>query len=536
MPLLDVPALVERSEMLLLAVPDDQLAPLAAGIAATGMVPGGQLVAHTSGRYGTDVLAPLAAAGSATLALHPAMTFTGTRTDLARLIGCPMGITAAPELLPVAAALVVELGGDSVVIAEGDRPLYHAALAHSANHLTVLVDQAREALSRLGIEDPARTCARCSKAALEESLRRGAKALTGPVVRGDAGTVSAHLEALGDLDVTGAPGERGDIADTYRALALAALSRADSGGRSEDPGAAAGAAAEGGRRMTQDHPGTGPARHHETGHHEDRAAQAPRRDAGHGRRGARHGSLHAGHLALVERARELADHVILTDFVNPLQFGPGEDYEAYPRDLDADLALVDGLVDVVFAPAVQEMYPVLPPTVSVTAGHAGTILEGAARPGHFDGVVTVVTKLLQLTSPHLSVFGRKDAQQLAIIQRLVADLDLPVRIEPVEIQRANPRAGPLEPQRTSAPRARAGAGLSRTLGGRAAPPPSAAGIRDALAAAVARAEIAEDYAHAWTGDPAPDRPGAPRRGAADPRRGRRGHRLLDAAVGSGDSP
>src|SRR5699024_9091159 len=149
-PLLDVPSLVERSEMLLLAVPDDQLAPLAAGIAATGMVPGGQLVVHTSGRYGTEVLAPLAHAGSATLALHPAMTFTGTRADLARLIGCPMGITAAPDLLPVAAALAVELGGESVVIAEGDRPLYHAGLAHAANHLVVLVDQAREALSRLG--------------------------------------------------------------------------------------------------------------------------------------------------------------------------------------------------------------------------------------------------------------------------------------------------------------------------------------------------------------------------------------------------
>src|SRR5699024_8496159 len=107
-----------RSEMLLLAVPDDQLAPLAAGIAATGMAPGGQLVMHTSGRYGTEVLAPLAHEGSATLALHPAMTFTGTRADLARLIGCPMGITAAPDLLPVAAALAVELGGESVVIAE----------------------------------------------------------------------------------------------------------------------------------------------------------------------------------------------------------------------------------------------------------------------------------------------------------------------------------------------------------------------------------------------------------------------------------
>lgn len=225
-PLLDVPALVERSEMLLLAVPDDQLGPLAAGIAATGLAPGGQLIVHTSGRFGTEVLAPLAEAGSATIALHPAMTFTGTRADLSRLIGCPMGITAAPELLPIAAALVVELGGEAEVIAEGDRPLYHASLAHAANHLVVLVDQARESLSRMGIDEPGAYLRPLLEAALEESLRRGAKALTGPVVRGDAGTVAAHLEALADLDATGAPGERGDVTDTYRALARAALARA----------------------------------------------------------------------------------------------------------------------------------------------------------------------------------------------------------------------------------------------------------------------------------------------------------------------
>jgi predicted short-subunit dehydrogenase-like oxidoreductase (DUF2520 family) len=225
-PLLDVPALVERSEMLLLAVPDDQLAPLAAGIAATGLSPGGQLVVHTSGRYGTEALAPLARAGSATIAIHPAMTFTGTRTDLPRLVGCPMGITASAEFLPVAAALVVEMGGEAVVIAEGDRPLYHAALAHAANHLVVLVDQSRRALSRLGIEDPGSYLRPLLEAALEESLRRGSKALTGPVVRGDAGTVAAHLEALSDLDATAAPVEPGDVSDTYRALALAALARA----------------------------------------------------------------------------------------------------------------------------------------------------------------------------------------------------------------------------------------------------------------------------------------------------------------------
>ena len=137
-----------------------------------------------------------------------------------------MGITASPELLPIAAALVVELGGEATVIAEGDRSLYHASLAHAANHLVVLVDQAREALSRLGIADPGAYLRPLLEAALDESLRHGGKALTGPVGRGDAGTVAAHLEALEDLDGTGAPGEHGDTSATYRALASAALRRA----------------------------------------------------------------------------------------------------------------------------------------------------------------------------------------------------------------------------------------------------------------------------------------------------------------------
>ncbi|GAA4524847.1 pantoate--beta-alanine ligase [Brachybacterium paraconglomeratum] len=250
------------------------------------------------------------------------------------------------------------------------------------------------------------------------------------------------------------------------------------------------------------------------------------------------GSLHAGHLALVNRARELADHVILTDFVNPLQFGPGEDFDAYPRDLDADLALVDGLVDVVFAPSVQEMYPVLPPTVSVSAGRAGTILEGAARPGHFDGVATVVAKLLQLTAPDLSVFGRKDAQQLAIIQALVADLDLPVRIEPVEIQRE--RTGLARSSRNTylSPAGREQAlALSRTISAALAAAPSVTEIKSALAEAVDRAEIEWDYALALD-------PGTLEQIAEEHRgevlvvlAGRvEGTRLLDAAVAVATAP
>lgn len=244
------------------------------------------------------------------------------------------------------------------------------------------------------------------------------------------------------------------------------------------------------------------------------------------------GALHEGHLALVARAREIADHVILTDFVNPLQFGPGEDFDAYPRVLEQDLELVDGLVDLVFAPSVQEMYPVLPLTVSVSAGRAGTILEGAARPGHFDGVVTVVTKLLQLTQPDLAVFGRKDAQQLAIIQRLVADLDLPVQIEPIEIQRE--LSGLARSSRnvylTERGRDQALA-LSRILAAAQDAAPSNAALREALAAAVDRAEI--EWAYALALDPRTlEEIGADHRGEVLVALAGRveGARLLDAAV------
>lgn len=223
-PLLGADRIVERSELVLLTVPDDELPGLAAGLAAAGISPGGQVIVHTSGAHGIDVLSPLEEAGCVALAIHPAMTFTGTAADLPRLVGCPMAITARPALAPIAEALVVELEGRPVRLAEGDRALYHAALSHGANHLVVLVDQAREVLARLGVDSPGDYLRPLLTAALEESLNRGAEALTGPVRRGDAGTVAAHLAALRDLEQDGAGSP--DIRATYRALALAALERA----------------------------------------------------------------------------------------------------------------------------------------------------------------------------------------------------------------------------------------------------------------------------------------------------------------------
>ncbi len=141
------------------------------------------------------------------------------------------------------------------------------------------------------------------------------------------------------------------------------------------------------------------------------------------------GALHAGHASLLRAARSRADSVIVTIFVNPTQFGPGEDFDRYPRTLEDDLAVCsrEG-VDLVFAPPARVMYPGGEPAVRVDPGPLGEIFEGASRPGFFRGVLTVVAKLLHLTRPDLAFFGEKDYQQLALVSAMVADLDLPVEV------------------------------------------------------------------------------------------------------------
>ncbi|PPF62974.1 pantoate--beta-alanine ligase [Clavibacter michiganensis] len=148
------------------------------------------------------------------------------------------------------------------------------------------------------------------------------------------------------------------------------------------------------------------------------------------------GALHEGHLAHARRARELGSLVVVSVFVNPLQFGAGEDLDAYPRTLDADVAALAGTgVDLVFAPSAAEMYPDGPARIRVTGGSVALTLEGRSRPGHFDGMLTVVAKLLHIATPDVATFGRKDAQQLHLVRRMVRDLDLPVRIEDLETVR-----------------------------------------------------------------------------------------------------
>jgi len=140
------------------------------------------------------------------------------------------------------------------------------------------------------------------------------------------------------------------------------------------------------------------------------------------------GALHAGHMSLIRLGLELADAVVVSIFVNPKQFGPNEDFARYPRMLEADLRKVEEAgAAVAYAPSVEDLYPQGFDS-SVSAGELGRILEGASRPGHFDGVATVVTKLLLRTLPHIAIFGEKDYQQLCVIRRVVADLDIPVEI------------------------------------------------------------------------------------------------------------
>jgi predicted short-subunit dehydrogenase-like oxidoreductase (DUF2520 family) len=189
---------IATADLVLLTVPDDALPGLVAGLAATAATVGGRLLAHTSGRYGTDVLEPVTRLGALPLALHPVMTFTGRVDDLQRMRGISFGITAPDQLRPVAEVLVIEMDGEPVFIAEEKRGLYHAALASAANHLVTLVTESCDLLRAAGAADPARMLGPLLSAALDNALRLGDAGLTGPVARGDAGTVAGHLEALRD--------------------------------------------------------------------------------------------------------------------------------------------------------------------------------------------------------------------------------------------------------------------------------------------------------------------------------------------------
>jgi predicted short-subunit dehydrogenase-like oxidoreductase (DUF2520 family) len=192
------PDVLAAADLVLLTVPDDVLPGLVSGLASTGAPVAGRLLAHTSGRHGAAVLEPATRQGALPMALHPVMTFTGRPDDLDRLEGICFGVTAPEPVLPAAEALVIEMGGEPVVIDEANRALYHAGLASAANHLVALVAQSADVLRAAGVAEPSRMLAPLLSAALDNALRLGDAGLTGPVARGDVDTVAGHIAALRD--------------------------------------------------------------------------------------------------------------------------------------------------------------------------------------------------------------------------------------------------------------------------------------------------------------------------------------------------
>jgi predicted short-subunit dehydrogenase-like oxidoreductase (DUF2520 family) len=227
-PVLKPTDVARACDLLLLTVPDDMLDNVVTTMADSGAIRAGQYVAHTSGRHGLAVLEPAREVGARVLAIHPAMTFTGTAVDLDRLSDgssgrTVFGLTAGAAERGLAESLVADLGGRPTWVPEEMRTLYHAGLAHGANHLVTLVTEAMEILSASGVSDPAATLRPLLTAALDNALEHGDAALTGPIVRGDVGTVRAHLEDLRANAPQSVP--------SYVALARASLDRAVTDGR-----------------------------------------------------------------------------------------------------------------------------------------------------------------------------------------------------------------------------------------------------------------------------------------------------------------
>jgi predicted short-subunit dehydrogenase-like oxidoreductase (DUF2520 family) len=220
-PLVPADEAVAQADLVLLTVPDSQLAALIQGLAATGAWQVGQLAVHTSGASGIAVFDPAVSAGVVGMALHPVMTFAGRPEDLQRLDGAAFGVTAPEEFRPVAETLVLELGGEPVWVPESARPRYHAALSMGSNHLVTLVNDSRDVLAAAGVEEPVRLLGPLLAASLDNALRLADDALTGPVSRGDRGTLEAHIHAL----------QGTAYLQPYLAMALRTMQRAHASGR-----------------------------------------------------------------------------------------------------------------------------------------------------------------------------------------------------------------------------------------------------------------------------------------------------------------
>ena len=227
-PVLDPDAITERAELVLIAVPDDEIAPLVTGLANLGRIHAGQILVHCSGRYGTDVLEAGTRLGVLPIALHPSLTFTGTEVDLSRLRQASIAVTAPAPIRPVGEALVVELGAEPIDIAEADRPLYHAAITHASNHSITILAEAMELLAEAGVADPSAVLHALVDASVANTMQNGPKALTGPISRGDVGTIEAHLAALSEFSLSRS---NPAVRNSYIALARSTAAKALAMGR-----------------------------------------------------------------------------------------------------------------------------------------------------------------------------------------------------------------------------------------------------------------------------------------------------------------
>ena len=227
-PVLDPDEITERAELVLIAVPDDEIAPLVTGLANLGRIHAGQILMHCSGRYGTEVLEAGTSLGALPIALHPSLTFTGTEVDLRRLRQATIAVTAPAPIRPVGEALVVELGAEPIDIAEADRPLYHAAITHASNHSITILTEAMELLAEAGVADPSAVLHTLVDASVANTMQNGPKALTGPINRGDVGTVEAHLAALTEFSLSRS---NPSVRNSYIALARSTAAKALAMGR-----------------------------------------------------------------------------------------------------------------------------------------------------------------------------------------------------------------------------------------------------------------------------------------------------------------
>ena len=388
---------VEGAGAALLCVPDEAITEVCARIAPLSP----PQVGHVSGATQLDALSSATEHGATAFSLHPLQTFVDESTAIA---GTPVAIAGTDaEALSFAQALAEALGMRPFEVPEENRAAYHAAAAIASNLLVALEESAAELVESLGIDNPRELLAPLVLRTAANWAERGPAALTGPIARGDRATVERHRAALAEA----AP----ELLPMYDALAERAEARGSPG--------EAGTGRAGMKIMRS--------------RAELREALAePRRQGKRIGLVPTMGYFHDGHLSLMRQAREDCDVVVVSLFVNPTQFGPGEDLDSYPRDedRDAELAALEG-VDLLWTPDTDEMYPDGFATSVEVANSLTGMLEGDPErrgPSHFRGVTTIVAKLFNSVQPDVAYFGRKDAQQALVIERMTRDLDLPVEV------------------------------------------------------------------------------------------------------------